>query len=136
MGEIVQVVTRKRSQFSGELKRQGSQWMVYPDCRELREPIIVRAPQAKNAKEGDKVVVELTLWPDGDMLAEGVIIRVLGEAGRPDVETQAVIAACQARKAGTRAVFQVESLAAGGAAGRSRSRLSARGRIGGALASA
>src|SRR5262249_10336970 len=40
-GEIVRVVSRKRAQFSGELKRQGGQWLVYPDGRELREPVVV-----------------------------------------------------------------------------------------------
>ncbi|MFT3683778.1 MAG: RNB domain-containing ribonuclease [Phycisphaerales bacterium] len=92
-GTIVEVLTRKRSQFSGELRKQGSQWLVYPDGRELRDPVVVRDPQAKNAYEGHKVIVEITAYPEGDFLPEGVITKVLGEAGRPDVETQAVIEA-------------------------------------------
>ncbi|MEX2219585.1 MAG: VacB/RNase II family 3'-5' exoribonuclease [Phycisphaerales bacterium] len=98
VGEIVEVVTRKRSQFTGELRKQGSQWLVMPDGRELREPVVVRDPQAKNAREGDKVVIELLEYPTsnaygGTVLGEGVIVRVLGKTGEPDVETQAVIAA-------------------------------------------
>lgn len=92
-GEIVDVVTRKRKAFAGELRKQGQQWLVYPDGKELRDPVVVRDPQAKNAYEGVKVIVEITAYPEGDFLPEGVITKVLGEAGRPDVETQATIEA-------------------------------------------
>ena len=93
IGFVTEVLERKRAQFTGELRRRGQQWLVFPDGRELQEPVVVRDAEAKNAKEGDKVAIELTLYPEGSMLAEGVIVKVLGEAGRPDVETQAVIAA-------------------------------------------
>jgi ribonuclease R len=98
VGQIVEITERKRAQFTGELRRQGQQWLVYPDGKELRDPVVVRDPQAKNAKEGDKVVIEILEYPQGNdyggmTLGEGVIARVLGESGRPDVETQAVIAA-------------------------------------------
>jgi ribonuclease R len=92
-GEIVEVVSRKRKAFAGELRKQGQQWLVYPDGKELRDPVVVRDPQAKNAYEGVKVIVEITAYPEGDFLPEGVITKVLGEAGRPDVETQATIEA-------------------------------------------
>ncbi len=98
VGEIIKIIERKRAQFTGELRQQGGQWMVYPDGRELHQPVIVRDPQAKNAKSGDKVVIELTEYPEAgafgtQMLGEGVIVKVLGESGAPGVETQAVIAA-------------------------------------------
>ncbi|MFM9996105.1 MAG: ribonuclease R family protein [Phycisphaerales bacterium] len=92
-GAVIDVVERKRAQFTGELVRRGAQWLVYPDGRELTAPIVVRDAESKNAKAGDKVAIEITEYPSGNELGEGVIVRVLGEAGRPDVETQAVIAA-------------------------------------------
>ncbi|MBL8758245.1 MAG: VacB/RNase II family 3'-5' exoribonuclease [Phycisphaerae bacterium] len=97
-GKIIQVLTRRRKCFSGELVQRSAangrgQWMVYPDGREMTDPIIIRDPHSKNAKAGDKVIVEITAYPEGGMLAEGVIIDVLGEAGLPSVETQATIAA-------------------------------------------
>lgn len=93
VGAIVEVVTRKKSSYSGTLMKRTGQWVVQPDGRQITSVIVVRDAESKNAREGDKVIVELTLWPEGDMVAEGVITRVLGEAGEPDVETQAVIAA-------------------------------------------
>ncbi len=92
-GSIVEVVSRKHTSYTGTLMKRGGQWLVQPDGRQISQPIVVRDAESKNAKEGDKVVLELTAFPEGDMLGEGVIVRVLGDAGRPDVETQAVIAA-------------------------------------------
>lgn len=93
VGAVVDVVTRKKSSYTGTLEKRGGQWLVMPDGRQITDPIVVRDAESKNAGPGDKVVVELTMWPESGMLAEGVITRVLGDAGRPDVETQAVIAA-------------------------------------------
>jgi ribonuclease R len=93
VGSIIEVVERHKSSYTGTLSKRGGQWIVSPDGRQITTPIVVRDAESKNAREGDKVVVELTLWPDGDTLAEGAITRVLGDAGKPDVETQAVIAA-------------------------------------------
>jgi len=92
-GRIVEVLERGQEHFVGVLVKEGNRWFVEPDGRSLHEPVIIRDPQVKNAKPGDKVVIELLHYPEGDFAAEGVITQVLGEAGRPDVETQAVIAA-------------------------------------------
>ncbi len=92
-GDILEVVERKRAGFTGELKKRGALWVVLPDGKELTQPIVVKDPSVKNAHEGDKVVIEITTYPQGNELGEGVITKVLGEAGLPDVETQAVIAA-------------------------------------------
>jgi ribonuclease R len=93
IGRILEVMKRKRKSFTGELVQRGGKWLVFPDGKELTDPVVVPDAGAKHAKAGDKVVVELLHYPEGSMLAEGVVVRVLGEAGLPDVETQAVIAA-------------------------------------------
>ena len=93
IGRIIEVIERGQEHFVGQLVKEGNRWMVEPDGRSLHEPVLIRDPHAKNAKAGDKVVIELLHYPEGQYSAEGVIVRVLGEAGEPDVETQAVIAA-------------------------------------------
>ena len=93
IGIVLEVIKRKRKSFTGELVQRGGMWLVFPDGKELTQPIVVPDAGSKNAKAGDKVVVEMTRYPEGNMTGEGVVVRVLGEAGRPDVETQATIAA-------------------------------------------
>ena len=97
-GRVVEVLERGQSRYAGTLVKRGREWIVEPDGRSIRDPIVVRDPGAKNAKEGDKVVVDILLWPEEGALAEGVILEVLGAAGRPDVETQAVIATYMIRE--------------------------------------
>jgi len=92
-GRILEVLERGRDQFVGVLVKQGNEYLMKPDGNMLHEPVVIRDPHAKNAKPGDKVVVELVHYPEGEYLAEGVITKVLGEAGKPSIETQAVIVA-------------------------------------------
>lgn len=92
-GTVVEVLERGRDHFVGVLFERGGSWFVEPSGRTLAEPVLIRDPHAKNAKAGDQVVIELLHYPQEQYIPEGVIIRVLGEAGRPDVETEAVIVA-------------------------------------------
>lgn len=93
VGEIEEVLERKKSNYTGELKKQGGQWLVYPDGKAFPDPVVVRDAESKNAKVGDKVVFEILHYPEGNLLGEGVIVKVLGDAGKPNIETQAVIEA-------------------------------------------
>ena len=90
---MLEVITRGRTRFAGTLQQEGRRWIVQPDGRSLREPIVVRDPHAKDAKPGDKVTVDLTRFPGEQGPAEGAIVEVLGAAGEPAVETAATMAA-------------------------------------------
>ena len=93
VGVIVEILERKRTSFTGTVKKSGGNWLAFPDGKVVTDPVTLRDAGSKNVKDGDKVVFELTAYAEGHVLAEGVITRVLGESGRPDVETQSVIAA-------------------------------------------
>jgi len=92
-GEVLEVTERKRANFTGEVGKQGETWLAYPDGKELTDPVRIRDASSKNVKPGDKVVLEITEYAEGSGMSEAVITKVLGAAGEPDVETQAVIAA-------------------------------------------
>ena len=92
-GKIVEVLERGRGEYVGTLYKRGDSWFAQPDGRELHDPVIIRDVGAKDAKQGDKIVFEMLHYPEKDYYGEGVISRVLGDAGRPDVETQAVMLA-------------------------------------------
>ncbi|MCH2142532.1 MAG: VacB/RNase II family 3'-5' exoribonuclease [Phycisphaerales bacterium] len=92
-GRVEEVLDRGQTIFSGTVVKKKGAWLVEPDGRRLRNPVLIHDAGAKNLHVGVKVVFELTVAPDNDYLGEGVVTQVLGEAGRPDVETQAVMAA-------------------------------------------
>lgn len=91
IGRVEEIIQRGRTTFVGTLRKRGKAWMVEIDGRFFAEPLRVRDVRAKDAREGDKIVVEVIRFPDDTSWGEAVITKRLGEAGVPDVETQAVI---------------------------------------------
>ncbi|MDG2422655.1 MAG: VacB/RNase II family 3'-5' exoribonuclease [Phycisphaerales bacterium] len=91
-GRIEEVIERKQTSFAGTVQKRGKNWLIDPDGRSLQGMLIIRDPHARSINVGDKVVFELVASPEGDMLGEAAVTEVLGKAGKPDVETAAVIA--------------------------------------------
>ena len=94
IGHITEVLERAEKAYAGTLVKKGKKFGVLVDGRMFSTPVLVRDVTAKNAREGDKVVIDLTVYPDDRGAdAEGVITEVLGEAGLPDIETLATMRA-------------------------------------------
>ena len=90
-GEIIDILERSQNKFVGTLVKHPEAWLVQPDGKSFFEPISVDDVGAKGAKEKDKVVVEILTYPTEKHLARGVIIEVLGKAGRYDTEIKSII---------------------------------------------
>jgi len=90
-GRVVEILERAHNRFVGTLVRRQAGWLVQPDGSGFIEPIAVEDVTAKNARPKDKVVVEILTYPTADYLARGVIVEVLGKAGRYDTEIRAII---------------------------------------------
>jgi ribonuclease R len=104
-GRIIEIVARGRSQYVGTLQCEHGHWSVQADGRELADPIMVDDPTAKNAKAGDKVVVEILHYPTERYRAQGVILERLGKGGAPSVELKAVMCRFQLPEKFSRAVL-------------------------------
>ena len=89
-GEILDVIERANNRFVGTLTQHPEAWIVQPDGSRFIEPIVVEDVTAKNAREKDKVVVEILTYPSEKYLARGVIIEVLGRAGQYDAEIASI----------------------------------------------
>ncbi len=90
-GEIIEVLERAQNKFVGTLVKHPETWIVQPDGKSFFDPISVDDVGAKGAKEKDKVVVEILSYPTEKYLARGVIVEVLGKAGRYDTEIKSII---------------------------------------------
>ena len=99
IAKIEEITERADRRYAGVLESkqvgEGMKHRVIVDGRLLDDPIRILDTGSSGAKAGDKVVVEIVKFPEPgeDDLPEGVITERLGEAGEPDVETQAVMAA-------------------------------------------
>lgn len=91
VGEVIEVLERAQSRFVGTLMKRAEGWLVQPDGTSFLEPITVDDVGAKGAAEKDKVVVEILSYPSERYLARGVIVEVLGKAGRYESEIQSII---------------------------------------------
>ena len=92
-GKVIEILERAQNRFVGTLLKQQGGWVLEPDGTGFVAPISVDDVTAKNARQKDKVVVEILCWPTEKYLARGVIIEVLGRAGQYESEIKSII--CQ-----------------------------------------
>ncbi len=86
---VLKVAERKLKSVCGTLERRNRLAYVYPD--NPRHPtIFIANGLVKNAKNGDKVVCEITSYPKGKAPG-GKISEVLGESGELSVEELSII---------------------------------------------
>lgn len=90
-GRIIRVIKRGNSRFVGLLSREGGIWFVQPDGNTLHVPILIGDAEAKGAKAGDQVVVEIVRYPSEGKPAKGVIVERLGKRGKPGVDLLSII---------------------------------------------
>jgi len=90
-GKVVEILERAQNRFVGTLLKRPEGWIVQPDGTSFFELICVDDVGAKGARGKDKVVVEILSYPTEKYLARGVIIEVLGKAGRYESEIKSII---------------------------------------------
>jgi ribonuclease R len=90
-GQITEILERGFTQLVGTLTREGKNWFVRPDGKQLTEIVAVDDPGAKDARAGDKVLVEIAGYPTENYYAQGIILERLGKSGLSSTELKAVI---------------------------------------------
>ena len=90
-GIITEILERSSNKLVGTLQKDNQGWFIRPDGSAFLYPIYIDDVTAKNARLKDKVVVEIVSYQSGGSFATGVIIEVLGKAGRYDSEIKAVM---------------------------------------------
>lgn len=91
-GEIIEILTRKHTHFLGTLQKDHNFWVVIPDDEKVQLAIYIAPDAIKEAKAGEKVVAEVTQWPNAKFKHPlGVITTVLGAAGSNDIEMKSIL---------------------------------------------
>ncbi len=90
-GRVIEILQRRQNRFVGTLLKRKDGWIVQPDGTSFFETICVDDVTVKGAGDKDKVIVEILSWPSEKYLARGVIIDVLGRAGRYETEIKSII---------------------------------------------
>jgi len=90
-GEIVRILDRAHKTTVGTLRQESTGWLVQPDGGDFLRPIQIEGIHARAIRHGDKVSVQIRVYPTRSQPARGVITEVLGRPGRFDTEIEAII---------------------------------------------
>jgi len=91
-GEITKVVERKKMEFVGIVDMQKTFAFIRPTDFRMYTDIFVSQDKIGKANDGDKVIVEITEWPDGRDSPFGKVTEVLGKPGEHDTEIHSILA--------------------------------------------
>ncbi|MFC2186486.1 ribonuclease R [Fulvivirgaceae bacterium LMO-SS25] len=91
-GRVTRIIERKRVEFVGRMIRTKTTAFVRPDFKKMHHDIYVSSKNINNAEDNDKVVVEITQWPEWEKNPEGKVTNVLGKAGEHEAEIHSIMA--------------------------------------------
>ena len=90
-GEVIRILKRENDQLVGRLEKSANFGFVICDDKRIGKDIFIPAHALSGAKNGDKVVVKITRWPEARRNAEGKIIEVLGAENQPGIDILSIV---------------------------------------------
>jgi len=91
-GRITQIIKRGRNSFVGRIEQTPNYSFVIPDNRKMHQDIFVKPENTENSAHNDKVIIEITQWPEYDKNPEGIVKEILGKAGENNAEIHSIMA--------------------------------------------
>jgi ribonuclease R len=90
-GKVVKVLKRRRDTFVGLVEMGKNHAFVIPDDYKLNVDFYISSENLKGAKDGDKVIVKITGWPEKANNPVAEVLNVLGQSGEHNVEMHAIL---------------------------------------------
>ena len=90
-GAIVSVVERERTQFVGTIKMQDRHALLIPDNHRTGVQVYISNEQLNGARNGEKALVKITVWPKSAEMPYGEVIAILGMPGSNDAEMLSIL---------------------------------------------
>ena len=90
--EVIEIIERAKNLFIGVLSIDRNHAFLLTDSKILANDIFIPRNKLRGAKNGQKVVAQITEWPERANNPEGEIIDVLGYAGDNTTEMHAILA--------------------------------------------
>lgn len=91
-GQVVEIMKRARTRFVGVLQKQERFAFMVSDSRTMPVDIFIHADDMGGAENGEKVLVEMTEWPERMNNPVGKVVKRLGKPGDNNVEMQSILA--------------------------------------------
>ncbi|TFZ41204.1 ribonuclease R [Soehngenia longivitae] len=90
-GEVIKVLERANTEIIGTFEDNGNFGFVVPDNPKIYYDVFIPKNAKNNAKNGQKVIVSVTKWPDYHKNPEGVIKEVLGYSYEKGIDILSII---------------------------------------------
>lgn len=91
-GEIIEVLERTNKTWVGIVQMSKRFAFLLPDSKTMPVDIFIPLEHLNGAKDGQKVIAEITEWAPPSKNPYGKVIEVLGEPGDNEVEMHAILA--------------------------------------------
>jgi ribonuclease R len=91
-GEVIEIVEKTRDTFVGNLEINDRYAFCIADSRQMPYDIFIPLTKLNKAKNGQKVIVRITDWPENTKNPFGEVIEILGTPGEHDTEMHAILA--------------------------------------------
>lgn len=91
-GRVVEIVNPVEQHIVGVMHHGGRYVFVKPDNRRIYEPVDIPLNETGGARDGEKVIVEITSRATRSRPALGKVTSVLGKAGDHNTEMHAILA--------------------------------------------
>lgn len=97
-GVIVKIVERCTKELVGTFEKSKRFGFVVADDPRMGEDIFVRKKDFRGAQRGDKVMVQITRYPDKENSAEGKITEIISRSGQAGGDIKALMRGCGLRE--------------------------------------
>ena len=91
-GQIIEIISRDKKQHVGTIGITRNFAFLVPDSTSLPVDIFIPKSAINKAKNGQKVIVSITEWPEHSKNPFGEVIKILGYPGDNNVEMQSILA--------------------------------------------
>ncbi|HCW07539.1 MAG TPA: ribonuclease R [Cytophagales bacterium] len=91
-GKVAEIIERGRKRFVGRVELSKNYAFIVPDFKKIYQDFFVYPENINGAKSNDKVLFEVTRWPEGDKSPEGKVIEILGKTGENEAEIHSIMA--------------------------------------------
>ena len=90
-GEIIRILSRENQFVVGTFEENKNFGFLIPDDQKITHDIFIPKGSYGEAKNRQKVVVEITMWPEPRRNPEGKVVEVLGYVGEKGTDILSII---------------------------------------------
>ncbi len=90
-GEVIRILKRRNKSLVGTYEASRRFGFVIPDEKRIPQDIFIPKAVSLKAKDGDKVIAEITRWSEKRRNPEGKITEILGHKNIPGIDVLSII---------------------------------------------